>query len=293
MPFTLARLRALAAVVETGGFSAAARQLGVAQATISQQIRDLEKAVSAELFERGSREMVPTALCRQIFASAGTMLEAEQQIAALVTRHRNLEEGELRVGLGNPMPGMALIRHFQRLCPSVNVKIEMGSWGKIFEAVVERRVDVAVLPEVPADKRFRRQPCQTQTVVAIVHPEHRLAARRVLSCHDLLAERLIFRTPGSSTQRVVDAGFRSAGLTVKPSIVLDTRDGVMDAVANDLGVGFMWNRGTTRHGAYVQVPCREMEKERTDCVFSLASVQSPLADMFLHSVIGFSERDRG
>jgi len=277
---TLSRLRALNAVMETGSFSAAARRLAVSQATISQQVRDLERALGLDLFRRAANDMLPTPLCQQIYAFSHEIEEAGQQIADLLSQHRNLEQGELRVGLGNAMPGMARIGAFQKLCPGVNVKIEMGSWGKIFEAVIEGRVDVAVLPDVPDEPRFRRRQIQSQSVVAIVHPDHPLARQAELSCPELISERLIFRTPGSSTQRAVDEAFRSLRLTPQASIVLDTRDGVLDAVANDLGVGFMWSHGTSRRDGFVQIPCREMRRERSDFVFSLRSAKGPLHEVF-------------
>lgn len=277
---TLARLRALNAVMETGSFSAAARRLLVSQATISQQVRDLERALGLELFKRASNDMMPTPLCQQIYALSREIEDAGQQIADLLAQHRNLQHGELRVGLGNAMPGMARIGALQKLCPGVHVKIEMGSWGKIFEAVIEGRVDVAILPDVPDEPRFRRQQMQSQAVVAIVHPKHALADRREVSCADLMAERLIFRTAGSSTQRAVDNAFRKCGLSPHATIVLDSRDGVMDAVANDLGVGFMWNRGTSRRDGFVQIPCREMRHERADYVFCLRSARGPLQEVF-------------
>ena len=51
------RLRVFAAVVLEGGFSSAARKLGVSQAAVSQNIAELESATGVKLFDR-SREGV-------------------------------------------------------------------------------------------------------------------------------------------------------------------------------------------------------------------------------------------
>lgn len=282
---TFSRLRALNAVMETGSFSAAARRMAVSQATVSQQIRDLERALGTDLFKRSTHDMIPTALCQQIYTTAREIEDGGLKIAELLSQHRNMEAGELRVGLGNPLPGMALIRQFRDRFPGVEVKIEMGSWGRIVEAVGEGRVDVGVLPDPPAQARFHRRKIQSQSVVAIVPPSHPLAPRTMTTCAELVSERLIFRTPGSSTQRVVDEAFRSAGLTPRSSIVMDTRDGVLDAVTQELGVGFMWSKGTSRPADLVQLPCREMHRERDDYIFSLSGISSPLPIAFM-SLVG-------
>jgi LysR family transcriptional regulator, low CO2-responsive transcriptional regulator len=277
---TLARLRALNSVMETGSFSAAARRMAVSQATISQQVRDLERALSVELFKRIANDMVPTSLCQDIYKTSREIEDAGERIAKILSQHSTLEQGELRVGLGNPLPGMALIAAFQDHFPNVNVKIEMGSWSKIVQAVTEGRVDVAVLPDVPDQPRFKRRKIQSQSVVVIVHPQHPLAAQAEVTCRDLMQERLIMRTGGSSTQRVVDEAFKTAGLSPRASIVLDTRDGVLDAVAHRLGVGFMWNKGASRQDGFIQIPCRDMHLERADYVFTLRATKGTLPEVF-------------
>lgn len=56
---------------------------------------------------------------------------------------------------------------------------------------------------------------------------------------DLMTERLIFRSEGSSTQKVVDRYFRGNDVTPAAYLMLNTRDGVYEAVANGMGVGFV------------------------------------------------------
>lgn len=286
MSLTLARARVLTAVVETGSFSAAARALGQSQASVSQQLRDLEAAFGVVLVERRGRDMVPTALCQQLHAISRRMLANEAEAVNLLLSHRDLQEGELRIGLGNAMPGMALIGRFQRAFPTISLEIEMGSWGKITEAVTEGRVHLGILPDVPDDARFRREPCMSQRVVAVVPPAHPLAGRARLNCGQLMSERLIFRTRGSSAQRIVDTAFRRAGLAPQPAIRLDTRDGVLDAVANDLGIGFAWNRGTSRRDGFVTIRCDGMDAERTDWLFAQRQARSQLTELFFRLALG-------
>ena len=53
-----------------------------------------------------------------------------------------------------------------------------------------------------------------------------------VTCERLMAEPLIFRTRGSSTQRVVDRAFRAAGFEPVPFLTLDTRDAVCREVGS-------------------------------------------------------------
>jgi DNA-binding transcriptional LysR family regulator len=140
-----------------------------------------------------------------------------------------------------------------------------------------------VLPDVPGDNRFHREIYLRQGVVAIVHPNHPLARLKKLSCTDLARHRLVFRTKQSSTQRVVERAFRAAGVKPKPEIVLDTRDGVFEAVANELGVGFTWEYGSSRADKIVKIHVPEMATQTPEYIFCLAAKRYKLVDLFFET----------
>ncbi|RYF62039.1 MAG: LysR family transcriptional regulator, partial [Comamonadaceae bacterium] len=56
----LKRLAYFAAVVETGGFTAAADRLGITKAVVSQQVARLEQEFRTTLLTRTTRKVVPT-----------------------------------------------------------------------------------------------------------------------------------------------------------------------------------------------------------------------------------------
>ncbi len=58
---TLRQLRTFLAVVEAGSVSAAARLLNFTQPAASQQLRELERALSVRLLDRAGGKVIPTA----------------------------------------------------------------------------------------------------------------------------------------------------------------------------------------------------------------------------------------
>lgn len=280
MLLTSARVRAFNAVLETGSFSAAAKKLGLSQPAITQSVRDIEREANITLFERRGRAIAPTALCAELYRLTAESERCETEALKLLKQHANLEIGTFQIGLGNSMPGMALIREFRRRFPGVQVQVELGSWANIIAAVVEQRFDVGVLPNVPDDGRFLRRICVKQDVVAIVAEDAPLAQLTQTSCSELVRHPLIFRTATSSTQRVVDRGFRSSGLAPRPTMVLDTRDGVHEAVANGLGIGFMWEFGSSRKDGIRKLRVVDFEQSHPEHVFHLTGRASPLVRAF-------------
>ena len=268
MSLTSSRMRAVNAVFDAGSFSRAARRLGMSQPAITQQVRGLEKHFGVTLFERRGSKLMPTALCREFVVVTSQMHGIEAQALAVLRQNDALKGGELRIGLGNAMPGMALISAFHRLYPNIQIAVEMGNWASIIDAVVDQRVDVGVLPDVPSDNRFHREVCVRQGVVAIVHPDHPLARVKRISCADLAKHRLVFRTKQSSTQRVVDRAFRAAGVKPKPEIVLDTRDGVFEAAPTSSASASPGNTDQAAPTRSSEFPCRKWRRKRPNTFFA-------------------------
>jgi DNA-binding transcriptional LysR family regulator len=280
MALTSARVRAVNAVYDSGSFAAAARRIGVSPSAVAQSVRELEGEFGVTLFERHGQSLIPTSLCRQLYGATSRMQTVETDALSILSQREELAGGELRVGLGNSMPGMALIAAFKHMYPKVQVAIEIGSWSAIVAAVVDQRVDIGVLPDVPADRRFRREICLEQRVVALCHPNHPLKKKPVVSVAELMRYPLVFRTRDSSTQRAVDRAFRASGLRPVPSIVVNTREGMLEAVANHLGVGFMWEHGSSRIDRIAKVAVAELDAELPECIFALAGKKGRLVELF-------------
>jgi DNA-binding transcriptional LysR family regulator len=77
-------------IVDRGGFSAAARALGVSKSTLSQRIARLEAGLGTRLIQRTSRRFVVTDAGRELYRHASAML-AEADAAESVVRGRLAE----------------------------------------------------------------------------------------------------------------------------------------------------------------------------------------------------------
>jgi DNA-binding transcriptional LysR family regulator len=287
---SLSRLRALTAVAEEGTFAAAGRRLGISHSAVTQQIREIETLHAVSLFERRNGALHPTPICTELCDVGARMQEAERDALRILGRRDERGNRHLRVGLGNSMPGMAIVANLIAHHPHSNVSVESGSHQTIMAAVLQRRVDVAVLPDIPSDNRFRRVPVLSQEVVAIVSADFPEPKEGCFTLAQLMQKPLIFRRRGSSTQRVVDRAFRQAGLDPIPRLIADTRDAAYEAVALGIGVGFMWRFGTFRTDSVRRIPVPDMANPVDEVVFALASERNELLDMFLHAATEFSRR---
>lgn len=89
--------RVFLAVLRTGSLSAAARALGIAQATARRRIDSLEHSVGTSLFVRSPAGLMPTDTARELVDHAQSMALAAEAFARAASAQANVPGGTVRV----------------------------------------------------------------------------------------------------------------------------------------------------------------------------------------------------
>lgn len=278
---TFQQFNALRLVAETGSFAAAARAAGVSQPAISQQIRGIESHYQLKLFHRARKKLQPTPLCLELCDICESIDRSRRAADLLLRQHKSIAAGKLRIGLGNNMPGMSMITRFHRAHPQVVIEVETGSYDKILKAVLLHEVDVGILPEVHPDDRLDRWPLCRNEVVGLIACASPLHLPEDLSAEALAEMPLIFRSSGSSTQRMVDRMFARHGIAPRPILRLDSRDALVEAVAQRLGMGFIWSRSTGRTNGLAHVPLSALMRPGHEYAIRRSDSDFALVDRFI------------
>jgi DNA-binding transcriptional LysR family regulator len=136
-------VRTIVVISETGSFSKAAERLGLSQPGISAQVKRLQTLVGASLFEKVSGGVIFTEVGKIVLGQARRMLEANDQILALVRAPNESEP--IRLGISN-----LYVEQFLETCqgvpPSVHINCDRSS--KIRSALSEGYVDIACIMNV-------------------------------------------------------------------------------------------------------------------------------------------------
>ncbi len=233
-----AQLRAFHAVATEGGFTKAARLLNVTQPTCSQEVKALEDTHGVTLFDRGNRQVTLTEVGTALFAVTRRLFAAEQEAVELLAGVRHLDGGTLAVGADGPFHAVPLIARFTRSHPGPTVTLAVGNSKAMLERLMETRIDVAVLADVPGDSRLYVLPLRRDPVRVLLPKGHRLARQRAVTLGDLAAERLVVREPGSMTRRLIERAFAAQEIVPTATMEIQSREAVVEAVAAGLGIGF-------------------------------------------------------
>ena len=98
-PRDLNDLRFFAAVVSSGGFSRAARELGLPKSRLSRRVAQLEADRGVRLLERSTRRLQVTEVGREVYAQAATMTLAAVPSSEAALRVRAEPQGLVRRGV--------------------------------------------------------------------------------------------------------------------------------------------------------------------------------------------------
>lgn len=234
--------------------SDAARLLGLRQPTISAHIGSLEVAYGVELFHRRGRGIELTEFGAQLYEATGRIYRAEEQAAQMLLSARCQYQGHLRICAVGPYNVTPMIRKFRAAFPSVRLSVSMGDSRHITARILEHADDVGVLLHAVDDSRVYCLPFRRQRLIVFAARSHPLTSKAQLTVDDLQGQEFVMREDGSRTRAVFEAGLLAAGVGVRNSVEMGSREGVREAVAQGLGLGVVSDSAFTEDHRVVALP---------------------------------------
>ena len=228
-------IRCFHAVAKTGGFTAAAQYLHIGQPTVTDQVKALETRFNVELFMRGGRSVRLTAAGERLYAiTQGLFGQEEEAIQFLQSAHK-LKSGLVRVGAVSPPIALELARNFRQAFPALELTISIGSE----ESTLQGLQDFGILVEPPALEGLHIAHYRSERIVAVVPDGHAWTKRSSIDTTDIEGELLILREPGSKTRQRVERACYQQGVPLNCIMEINSREAILHAVANGMGVGFV------------------------------------------------------
>ena len=260
----LIQLRAFCETVRHKSFAKAARALGLAQPTVWEQVRALERNCGVSLLARKGRELHPTEDGQSVLELGSSIVGAADSFFEAFRQRRSLEPRTLTI-IGTP--GVITeelhqpVLEFYRRYPQVRITLlTTYAISRTVDALVSGEADMAILPlgrvELPNPELVSEPLCVRPAVVAIPRG-HPLATRPRLTVRALSRDPLIMPESGARWRVQLDEVFRRAGVLDKRKVVLEVSftEAVRRYVSLGIGIGIMLlPRGKMEYGGVVIRP---------------------------------------
>lgn len=177
----LSAMQTFVRVVESGSFSAVARETRSTQSGVSKQVAALERELGAQLLSRTTRSLALTEAGERYFAQArrlvaeiaeaeATLLQGEQQLSGWLRVAASVGYGRLKL--------MPLVKSFLAAHPQVKIDLRLNDG---FIDLVEAGIDVAVRIGELADSSLVARRIGTTQRVLLASPDYLAALPAPLS----------------------------------------------------------------------------------------------------------------
>ncbi|MEV0568103.1 LysR family transcriptional regulator [Dactylosporangium sp. NPDC050588] len=248
------QIRYFLAVVEHGGFGRAATALNVAQPTMSQSVKALERDLGTALFHRASHGVTLSAAGRAFLGPARVLIRDVAMAGEAVGGRP--EHDSLEIVASAPLgahPGAELVGGFLRAHPGVSVNLDRDT-DEALLARVRDGVSELGLVHLPAarlglcevalgahDLVLVFPPPHTARPATRVPPSSASAADTAAAVRlaDLAGLELLGVPRGSASRLLVESALRAAGVRTRVVVESGQRDLITDLVIAGAGAAFM------------------------------------------------------
>ncbi|MDQ0994318.1 LysR family transcriptional regulator [Streptomyces sp. V3I7] len=278
------QLQYFVAVAETRHFTRAAERVHVAQPSLSQQIRALERELGADLFLRARGNITLTdageallPLARRILADADTARHEVQELA-------QLRSGRVRLGATPSLcTGLLpdVLRAFHDRYPGIRLMVEEGGSHDLVRELARGALDLAlvVLPLPTPSPALTTVELLREDLVVVSAPDAPAPGdgRRVRVA-DLEGERLVMFRHGYDLRELTVAACRAEGFEPDFAVEGGEMDAVLGFVRAGLGVAVVPHMVAARSGKGLRVtPLARPGLHRTIALAHRSDVAPPRA----------------
>jgi len=234
----LRHLRSFVAIAEEGSFTRAARRVGVAQPSLSQQIRTLEAELGGPLIERLPRGIRLTAAGRALLPEAQAAVRATERAASAARTALGLQAGEVEVATLLSM-AVGVVPHAAAVWldryPQIGIRMREYTHHTLLEEDVRNGVgDLAIGPS-PAGWPGALEPIGWEELVVVLPLSDPLAGSRTLRLEQLADRHWVLFQPGHGLTEVVEGACRRAGFQPHVSVRTTQVEAATRLAASGLG----------------------------------------------------------
>jgi LysR family transcriptional regulator, low CO2-responsive transcriptional regulator len=220
----------------------AAEELHFSQPAVSAQIRDLEKNLGIKLFDQIGRKTHLTKAGEELYIYSQKIFSVIEETLGMIESLRSPHYGRLSVGADTTVGTYvipSLLGKFHQIYPQVEISLDVFNRAALIDALVNSRVDMAVMGAVPAEIPMEIEPFVFNELVLVAPPTHRLAGLTKVPIEELGREHFLLREPGSGTRASLERALQEAGVPLTVSMQVGNNSAIKQSVEAGLGIALI------------------------------------------------------
>jgi LysR family transcriptional regulator for metE and metH len=261
MNLEIRHLKLVSAIAETGSVTRAGHRLHLTQSALSHQLRDAEEQLGVPLFERKNNKMNLTSAGERLLQSARAVLAELERAEMDIQKNGTPTKGLIRIStqcttVYHWLPPRLIL--FQKEFPEVEVQLVIEATHNPFEALLEGKLDLAIISEPIRNRKIRYLPLFEDDVVIAVPPGHRLTGKSCAAPEDFATENILLYPPKEDSTLLTKI-LEPAGICPRKIQEVALTEAIIEMIIGGLGIAALpkWTVGPQlASGALVGVPLK-------------------------------------
>ena len=227
-------------VVELGSFTQAGEKLGYSQPAISAQIRQLEKDLGVQLFDRINHSISLTSQGKEVLSYAYDICQKVSDLEQQVLHNPQIT-GTVRIGMADSMCSWLLDEQFAAMreqYPGVKLQITTASTEGILQLLDKNEVDLAYTLDRHVYHRDYIIACEEQIETHFVISSQNPLSDSI-SMKEIVELPCILTEPGMSYRRLLEQYLAKHSLQIDPVLEIGNTDLICRLVEKGIGIAFL------------------------------------------------------
>jgi DNA-binding transcriptional LysR family regulator len=245
----LRQIEVFRAVFMARSVSGGARQLNIAQPSVSRMIRHLEKQLGYTLFELRMGRIAPTYQADRLFRETNGLFEQVQRVSDLAS--------SLKTGVGERLAVVSyysaaiqavpkILHAVARKFPDTSFSLDTKSPSDQIEDIIRADADVGIAGNVPDLPSLEQRYLGHDELVAVLPRDHPAASRKVLGLADIAGMPCIAGPPNSPVGRMLRQTFKDHDVELKTQIAISSPVPIFELVRLFRGVALIGSMALRR-----------------------------------------------
>ena len=234
------QIRSFNAVTKHRSFTKAAKILNVSQSAISEQVKSVESRFKIKLFIRNGSGISLTDYGKKLYDITKDIDDIHEQALNLLKSSNKLTSGTLNIGTVAPIHLMPILSKFSKKFPKINCNIVFGNSVQIKEKLLRKEIDIGILADINDQSQLYSKPLVRDKLLLFASIKNTISKTKSISFKDIVNETFIVREKGSQTRALVERELLHLGIK-KKLYTIGSREGIFEAVKNNMGVGFVYS----------------------------------------------------
>lgn len=224
-------------------FSRAGDYLYLTQPTISSHINCLESELGVKLFDRSSRDIIPTEAGCIFYDYAVTLLETRDSAVTALTRHGKKIEGRVEIA-ASTIPSQYLLprlmNNFRDMYPDIVFVLHQCDTQEVIKELQGKKYQIGIVGARIDEEKLEYEFLTSDRLILIAASDNNSQCQQNgIPRESLQDKNFIFREPGSATRKEFETSLKKCGIkpdALKIAAEMNSTEAIKSAVREGLGV---------------------------------------------------------